>query len=378
MMARTVQSIEVNVAPRIVYGQLTRFEEYPRFMEDVLEVRQSGDNRLHWHTKSGGLDLEWDAEITAQEPERCIAWRNVNGPRYEGKIELEATGGDRTRLTLTIEHEPGQQMLAQHGDAEAMLAERALHDLERFKKFIEKQARDTGQWRGRPVEASAPGMHEADASVGDMIGKAVGRGIEEARDAARTGGAGARAANDTGQYRPASGGQEHRGMMRPPWLPGFLQAWNEPMSMMRRMSEDVDHLFGRFVGRAAENLTPGTSPMPGTWTPSVEVTQHADRFVVCVELAGVRREDMHVEVRNDRLTVEGERRRNPATEAQEYCRSERVYGRFYRVVDLPPGVDADQAQAVLRDGMLEVQIPFRPGVRQGRRLDIQVPEERHR
>ena len=148
-MARIEQSIEINVPVSTAYHQLTQFEQYPRFMEDVEEVRQLDDTHLHWHTKAGNLDMEWDAEITQQVPDRCIAWRNLNGPRYEGRIELRPTDKDRTEVKLTMECDPKQQILAQHGDAQKAIVERTEHDLARFKKFIEKLGKETHDWLGK-------------------------------------------------------------------------------------------------------------------------------------------------------------------------------------------------------------------------------------
>ena len=148
-MTRIEQSIEVNVPVGTAYRQLTQFEQYPRFMEDVEEVRQVDDTHLHWHTRAGNLDMEWDAEITQQVPDRCIAWRNLNGPRYEGKIELLPKEKDRTEVKLTMECDPKQQVLAQHGDVQKAIADRTEHDLVRFKKLIEKLGKESHDWIGK-------------------------------------------------------------------------------------------------------------------------------------------------------------------------------------------------------------------------------------
>ena len=71
---------------REVYNQWTQFEDFPRFMEGVLEVRQLDDKRLHWRAKVGGSEKEWEAEIVDQVPDRRIAWKNLRGaPRTRGR-----------------------------------------------------------------------------------------------------------------------------------------------------------------------------------------------------------------------------------------------------------------------------------------------------
>ena len=390
-MARIEQSIEVNVPVSTAYNQLTQFESYPRFMEDVEEVRQVDDTHLHWHTRTGNLDMEWDAEITQQVPDRCIAWRNTSGPRYEGKIELQSTTEDRTTVKLTMECDPKQQVLAQHGDATAAIAQRTEHDLARFKKFIEKLGRETGGWRGK-VKDKEPLATDAgeDQASGEAVGKTVGRTANEQQDAAGTSAQQQQQQPQQqkqsqqsqqpqlairGQTRPAQTGKGARmmrpfdawPMLRPPWLPDFMQVWGEPLGVMRRMSEDMDRMFERFVHRAP-------SPNGTTWTPPIEIAQRDGEFVVCAELAGVRRENVSVEVQDGRMTIEGDRHPEPPRVPQEHRQSERAYGHFYRVVELPPGADTGAASALLNDGMLEVTVPVVNGGRHGRRLDIRSPQ----
>ena len=73
-MASIEKNIEVDVPVRTAYNQWTQFEEFPRFMEGVVEVRQLDDTHLHWKATVGGKELEWDAVITEQLPDQRIAW----------------------------------------------------------------------------------------------------------------------------------------------------------------------------------------------------------------------------------------------------------------------------------------------------------------
>jgi HSP20 family molecular chaperone IbpA len=336
-MTKIEQSIEVNVPVRTAYDQLTRFEEYPRFMENVEEVRQLDDKHLHWHTRTSNLDMEWDAEITQQVPDRCIAWRNTSGPRYEGRIELQQTAEDRTRLKVTMECEPKQQMLAQHGNAETMIAQRTEHDLLRFKKFVERLAgeqAESGKQHGRLTDA------DVDASSGTEL------------QVKRTQETQARPAQDTAA------------------MPEFFRFWSEPMALMRRMSEDMDRFAATFFGMQMNGMLKPRSAGTG-WMPAVETLERDDRFVVNAEVPGVRREDLSVDINAERLTIEGERRQEaPAQGRHEYRRSERSYGRFCRVIALPAGADTDAASASLHDGMLEVTVPVARQQQERRKLDI--------
>lgn len=346
-MARIEQSIEINVPVSTAYRQLTQFEQYPRFMEDVEEVRQVDDTHLHWHTKAGNLDMEWDAEITQQVPDRCIAWRNLNGPRYEGKIELRPTEPDRTEVKLTMECDPKQQILAQHGDAHKAIEERTEHDLARFKKFIEKLGKDSHDWLGK-IKDMEPLTTDAGAAR------------QGSPDGARS------------ERQAPSPAEAWQTAMRPVWMPEVMNAWGDPLAMMRRMSEDLDRVVERLVGVMSAGTPLRQSPAQAAkWTPPVEVAQRDGKFIVCAELAGVKREDVSVEVNGDRLTIEGERRQEPPRGPQEQRRSERSYGHFYRVISLPAGARGEAASASLQDGLLEITVPVAEGGGKGRRIEVQ-------
>src|SRR5690242_5359538 len=71
------ESVEVNVPLSTAYNQWTQFEDFPQFMESVREVRQIDDRHLHWRAEVGGVEKEWDAEITEQIPDERIAWRST-------------------------------------------------------------------------------------------------------------------------------------------------------------------------------------------------------------------------------------------------------------------------------------------------------------
>ncbi|HEY0844296.1 MAG TPA: SRPBCC family protein [Noviherbaspirillum sp.] len=138
-MATIQQSIDINVPVHTAYNQLTQFEDYPRFMEEVEAVRQIDDTHLHWKTVMSNRPVEWDAEITEQEPDRCIAWRNVSGPTNTGKVEVEPAGPDSSRVTLTIQVEPEQVPGSSADNGEQQMAQRLRLDLARLKEFIESR-----------------------------------------------------------------------------------------------------------------------------------------------------------------------------------------------------------------------------------------------
>jgi uncharacterized membrane protein len=146
-MSTVQKTIEVKQPVSTVYNQWTQFESFPEFMEGVESIQQLDDKRVHWHAKIGGVDREWDAEITEQIPDQRISWRSVNGPDNGGTVTFEPLGSDRTRLTVQMAYEP-EGMVEKAGDALGAVERRVEGDLERFREFIEKRGQESGAWRG--------------------------------------------------------------------------------------------------------------------------------------------------------------------------------------------------------------------------------------
>lgn len=103
------------------------------------------------------------------------------------------------------------------------------------------------------------------------------------------------------------------------------------------------------------------------------MVRRGNDLVVSADLPGLKKEDVNVEIREDQLIRQGERRSETATEREGYYRSERSYGKFFRAIPLPPGVDPAQADAQFRDGVLEIRMPMpqqQQAEEQGRRIEI--------
>src|SRR5262245_38155326 len=144
---RIEQSIDVNVPVRTAYNQWTQFEEFPRFMEGVEEVRQLDDKRLRWKARIGGKTKEWDAEITQQRPDERIAWTSRGGAFNAGVVTFHRLSDTVTRVMLQLEYEP-EGVVENVGDAVGVVSARVNGDLERLKEYIEARGHESGGWRG--------------------------------------------------------------------------------------------------------------------------------------------------------------------------------------------------------------------------------------
>jgi uncharacterized membrane protein len=140
-------SIEVDVPISTAYNQWTQFEEFPRFMQDVEEVRQIDDTHLHWRARIAGKPVEWDSEITTQIPDRRISWRSTSGPPNSGAVSFDRVSENRTRVTLRMSYRaPG--VAEKIGDALGAVRMELSGNLHRFADFIQSRQHETGAWRG--------------------------------------------------------------------------------------------------------------------------------------------------------------------------------------------------------------------------------------
>ncbi len=147
-MGRVEKTVEIERPLRMVYDQWTQFEEFPRFMEGVEEVRQLDDKTLHWKARIAGKTEEWDAEIVQQIPDQSIAWRHTRGAVNAGSVVFTPLDARRSRVTLALEYDP-KGFVEKVGDILGVVARRVEGDLERFKRFVEERPTETGAWRGQ-------------------------------------------------------------------------------------------------------------------------------------------------------------------------------------------------------------------------------------
>jgi HSP20 family protein len=140
-----------------------------------------------------------------------------------------------------------------------------------------------------------------------------------------------------------------------------------PFGLMRRLSDDMDQLFGQLTGgvvtgnRGSAGLaSPVTLSPPVEWMPALEIFERDGKLVVQADLPGVAADDVTIEIDDNMLTVSGERREEIEVDDAGFRRTERRYGRFSRSVALPEGAKPEEAQAARRDGVLEITVPLQP------------------
>jgi HSP20 family protein len=129
-----------------------------------------------------------------------------------------------------------------------------------------------------------------------------------------------------------------------------LVRW-DPIRELDSLQGDMTRLFDRFFEGRAPN---GTSRR---WIPAMDLVETDDHLVLRGDLPGMTEDDVDIEIKDNILTVSGERTSESEQSGEGYHRVERAFGSFSRSLTLPQGVDAERVEAKFENGVLEVRIP---------------------
>src|SRR5262245_2607996 len=149
----------------------------------------------------------------------------------------------------------------------------------------------------------------------------------------------------------------------------------DPFTTLRKMTEELERTFeDPFWPRRWPVFHGFTPPETLAWSPKVDVFEKDDRLFTRVDLPGVKKGDVKVEVTDGHLALSGERKEEKEEKKDNVYRTEREYGSFYRVVHLPEGVKLEDVKATFENGVLEVSVPLpvRPEAKV-RKVEIQEP-----
>jgi uncharacterized membrane protein len=136
------EEIIVGAPGDTVYSAWHNFENFPKFMDNIQEVRVVSGGRSHWRAKGPlGSAAEWDAEMTLDEPNKAIGWRSIEGNssvKTAGRVNFEPQG-DATKLRVILDYDApagavGNVVAKIFADPEQQMKD----DLQRFKETIEK------------------------------------------------------------------------------------------------------------------------------------------------------------------------------------------------------------------------------------------------
>lgn len=130
-----------------------------------------------------------------------------------------------------------------------------------------------------------------------------------------------------------------------------LVRWTPRKSILDLYNE-VNRLFDSFFAPVEEEETLATS-----FYPAVDIEEKDKEYCVTVELPGVKKNDVKITVKDNLLTISGEKKSEKEEKGKNYHRSERVFGTFQRTFRLPDLVDQENISAEYKDGVLHITIP---------------------
>ena len=150
----------------------------------------------------------------------------------------------------------------------------------------------------------------------------------------------------------------------------------DPFDIMREIQEEIDAIFRDFMrGPRLWRSEPRESiAVSETWRePFVDIFDRGDRFVITVELPGVRKEDIKLRVTEDTVYIEAQIKREKELEEEGAIRIERYYSGYRRVIRLPEEVIPEKAKARYNNGVLEIELPKKaPKKTEGEGFEVKI------
>lgn len=140
------------------------------------------------------------------------------------------------------------------------------------------------------------------------------------------------------------------------WRPTWGLRRGRPTRLVPWLEEDLDEMLDRFERMFGTPMRRTLVETRG-WLPVLDMVDRENEVVIRAELPGIKKEDLHVSVTGNTLTIEGERKMEEEVEEENYYCCERSYGRFYRELALPSNVDREKIASEFKDGVLEIRMP---------------------
>ena len=140
--------------------------------------------------------------------------------------------------------------------------------------------------------------------------------------------------------------------------------FRDVVALQDRINRMFDDAFPR--SRSADS-----EPELCNWRPAVDIYETDGSVVVNAELPGVRKEDVSVEVKDNILTIKGERFSDQSIDEESYYRRERCFGTFSRSFSLQHHVNPENIRAKFKDGILQIEVP-KPEEEQPRQITVDV------
>jgi|Deesub1362B_J571_1020462.scaffolds.fasta_scaffold03814_3 HSP20 family protein len=128
---------------------------------------------------------------------------------------------------------------------------------------------------------------------------------------------------------------------------------NQALKNLREMEKEVERLLKDFF----VSKNPMLMVSENGWTPHIDVYETEGAYIIKVEIAGVRREDVRIHMEDQVLVVSGRRVDDCEEDRKHFHLAEISYGHFVRRIELPREIDRDGIRAAFNNGMLKIYVP---------------------
>jgi len=141
-----------------------------------------------------------------------------------------------------------------------------------------------------------------------------------------------------------------------------------PFSMMRRFADEMDRMWEGFGFPGWGRMMPATRFE--TFSPQIDIIEKEGKLVLRADLPGMNKDDVKVEITDDAIILDGERKYEHEENEGGIYRSERSYGHFYREIPLPEGVKTENATANFKNGVLEITVDAPKAAQNRRTIEV--------
>ena len=138
----------------------------------------------------------------------------------------------------------------------------------------------------------------------------------------------------------------------------------DPLMWVGDLREEMDRALSRSLFR-------GNGSEERLWEPEIDLLEEKDGFLVKADVPGLKKEEFHIKVEGKLLTLQGERKQEKEIKEKNYYASERFYGTFSRMIELPTEIKTEAVKATYKDGVLEISLPKSEGAK-SKEISIEI------
>lgn len=331
------KSLEIDAPIDQVYEQWSDFNAYPRFMPHVREVQPLDGNRWTWQAERDGQSATWHVDITGQEPGQSISWR-TSSPDVNSTSSVQLTAlddGARTGVLFTSHYPQG----VGPSNTALQIAAEMEQGLARFAALLAGTSTatateaDQDDQPDQGIQTKTLGQPDTDdAKADDQAPIAhLEQTLETATDAL---------------------------------VGSVIKAFDSPLTQWGQMIWDMEKQFTDFIWGNLDNRRVSAFSGPGTWSPSFAMERQGDLLLASADLPGYTSDHLHVEIRDGRLLVSGERQL-PVEDGHPDRVGVGREERFKVSIGLSAPVDSQHVDARLTErGRLEISLPIKQATAQ--------------